>query len=156
MYKRISFFILSIFALLFMSTVNYDSQQSINKQLSAGSIFGLPSFLLSEPVAPITKAFNFSPAEMRAEVEASFPSLRSLKNLTFENQLERKLNTNPLWRSLIRNKRMSVGVVDMSDKEDVSCQFAQNRRIGRGPRRHRTWRTERVGGSQSRYAVDDC
>jgi beta-lactamase class A len=119
MYKRISFFILSIFALLFMSTVNYDSQQSINKQLSAGSIFGLPSFLLSEPVAPITKAFNFSPAEMRAEVEASFPSLRSLKNLTFENQLERKLNTNPLWRSLIRNKRMSVGVVDMSDKEDV-------------------------------------
>ncbi|WP_020567928.1 serine hydrolase [Neolewinella persica] len=119
MYKRFSFFILSMFAVLFMSTVNYGSQQSFNQQLSASSVFGLPSFLLAEPAAPITKAFNSTREEMRMEIEASVPSLRSLKNLSFEDQLKRRLNTNPLWRSLIRNKRMSVGVVDMSDGDAV-------------------------------------
>jgi beta-lactamase class A len=119
MYKRISFFTLSLFAVLFMSTVNYDSQQSFNQQLSAASVFGLPSFLFGEPVAPITKPFNFTREEMRMEIEASVPALRSLKNLSFEDQLKRKLNANPIWRSLIRNKRMSVGVVDMSDEEAV-------------------------------------
>jgi beta-lactamase class A len=119
MYKRISFFILSIFAVLFMSAVNYDSEQSFNQQLSAANIIGLPSFLFNEPVAPITKAFNLSLAEMRAELEVSLPSLRSLKNLSFEDQLKRKLNANPVWNSLIRNKRMSVGVVDMSNEEAV-------------------------------------
>jgi beta-lactamase class A len=119
MYKRIPFFILSVLAVLLMSTVNYDSQQSFNQQLSAGSVFGLPSFILGEPVTPITNAFNFTREEMRMEMKASVPSLRSLKNLSFEDQLTRRLNANSVWRSLISSKRMSVGVVDMSNEQAV-------------------------------------
>jgi beta-lactamase class A len=119
MYKRIPFFILSVLAVLFMSTVDYDSQQSFNQQLSAGSVFGLPSFLSGESVTPITNAFNFTREEMRMEMKVSVPSLRSLKNLSFEDQLTRRLNANSVWRSLISSKRLSVGVVDMSNEKAV-------------------------------------
>ena len=129
MYKRISFFALSVLAVLFMSTVDYDSPQSINQQLSVSSVFALPNFLVAESAAPITKAFNFTIEEIKAELKAEVPALRTLKNSSFEEELSRRLNKNPIWRTLIANKRMSVGVVDMSEDEAVKFATVNGRHM---------------------------
>lgn len=127
MYKRFSFLLLSIFAVLFMSTVHYDTRQPITQQLSIGSVFSLPSFLVDEPVIP--KAFKVSPEEVRAEVEVRIPALRTLANTTLESQLKRKLNANPEWRNLIQNQRMSVGIVDMSEANSVKFATVNGRHM---------------------------
>ncbi len=74
----------------------------------------LPSTTKDEPV--LTKAFSLSAEEIRAEIDAEVPSLRSLKSATLELQLKQALNANPTWRDLIKSKRLSVGIVDMSDQ----------------------------------------
>lgn len=45
--------------------------------------------------------------------------LRQLRSAELNAELKAKLNANPIWRDLIRKKRMSVGIVDLSDKENV-------------------------------------
>ena len=51
-----------------------------------------------------------------------FP-LRSLENCDLQDQLANKLNANPKWKKLISQKKLAVGLVDLSDPYNV--RFAQ-------------------------------
>jgi len=101
-----------------MSTVSYNGDQTINQQLSAAGIFTLPVFLSPTPAPTITKAFKDNYGAILEE-EARVPNLRSLENNELRDLLTRKLNANPVWRELIIDKRLSVGVVDMDNSDDV-------------------------------------
>lgn len=110
-----------------MSTVNYDSPLTTTSQLSTGSIFSLPAFMVEKPA--ITHAFKLSPEEIRAEIAVRVPALRTLADSTLEGQLKRKLNANPEWRNLIRNQRLAVGVVDMSENNAVKFATVNGRHM---------------------------
>ena len=45
--------------------------------------------------------------------------LRSLVDANLQSKLERELKSNPQWKKLIDNKKMSVGLVDLSDPENA-------------------------------------
>lgn len=45
--------------------------------------------------------------------------LTTLKNETLQKSLERQLNSNPKWKKLIAQKKMSVGIVDLSNPDNV-------------------------------------
>ena len=45
--------------------------------------------------------------------------LTSLGNDALQNNLEKELNANPRWKHLIAQKKMSVGLVDLRDPENV-------------------------------------
>lgn len=45
--------------------------------------------------------------------------LTSLKNSTLQANLEKQLNANPTWKKLITHNKMSVGIVDLSDPNQV-------------------------------------
>lgn len=83
--------------------------------MSITGVFKMPAFLTTDTKPALSSAFAFSPEEIRAEIDAALPALRSLKNAALEQQLKHTLNANPAWRSLIASKRLSVGIVDMSD-----------------------------------------
>lgn len=118
MLKRSFFLLLSVVAVLVMSTVEYNGSNTINQQLSAAGVITLPAFLSPDPVPTITKAFKSDPVSFFAE-EARVPNLRSLENADLRNLLTNKLKANPVWRQLINSKRMSVGIVDMGNPTDV-------------------------------------
>jgi beta-lactamase class A len=101
-----------------MSTVRYNGEQTINQQLSAAGVITLPAFLSPDPVPTITEAFKEDPESFLNE-GARVPSLRSLENASLRDRLTRELKANPEWRKLINGKRMSVGIVDMANPDDV-------------------------------------
>ena len=45
--------------------------------------------------------------------------LRSLVDANLQSKLERELKSNPQWKKLMDNKKMSVGLVDLSDPENA-------------------------------------
>jgi beta-lactamase class A len=45
--------------------------------------------------------------------------LRSLVDANLQSKLERELKSNPQWKKLMANKKMSVGLVDLSDPENA-------------------------------------
>lgn len=120
MLKRSFFFLLSVVAVLVMSTVSYNGDQTINQQLSAAGVITLPAFLspAPTPVPTVTEAFKEDPEIFLAE-EVRVPNLRSLEDVNLRDQLSKKLNANPVWRNLIKSKRLSVGIVDMADPNNV-------------------------------------
>lgn len=118
MLKRSFFFLLSVVACLVMSTVSYNGDQTINQQLSAAGVFTLPAFLSPAPVPTITEAFKVDPEAFLAD-EGKVPNLRSLEDVALRTQLTKALKANPVWRKLINSKRMSVGIVDMGNPDDV-------------------------------------
>ena len=46
-------------------------------------------------------------------------SLRALQNSKLQRELEKALNENPEWKTLIAQKRMAVGIVDLSNLNSV-------------------------------------
>ncbi len=105
-----------------MSTVRYDGNHTINQQLNAAGVVTFPSFLLPAEESPDYAITSFlKPGISLADVlsDKAVPGLRGQKDVVLEQELKRKLNANPVWRKLIRNKRMSVGVVNMADEGDV-------------------------------------
>lgn len=119
MFKRSFYFLLSVLAVLFMSTVNYDSNKAFGDQMSITGVFKMPAFLATDTKPSLTSAFAFSLDEVRAETSVSLPALRTLKSVALEQELQQVLTSNPIWRGLINDKRMSVGIVDLSEGQDV-------------------------------------
>lgn len=52
------------------------------------------------------------------EVSAPFRPLRNCNNYRLQSALDQVLNENPKWRRLIKQKRLSVGLVDMRNEYD--------------------------------------
>jgi len=122
MLKRSFFLILSLITVLFMSTVRYDGNQTINQQLAAAGAVAFPSFLLPAEVSSAYAVKSFLKEGISLEdvlEDREVPGLRDQENVALEQELKHKLNANPVWRKLIRDKRMSVGVVDMTNESDV-------------------------------------
>jgi beta-lactamase class A len=122
MFKRSFFLILSVLTVLFMSTVRYDGNHTINQQLSEAGVITVPAFLLptSESDSKLISSFlkpNVSPAEVLKTMKV--PALRGQMDDALTQELKRKLNANPIWRKLLANKRLSVGIVDMSNEGNV-------------------------------------
>ncbi len=73
--------------------------------------------ILSLVLGPIT--------EIQAQAALPFPEIKELKPLrsqvdsTLYKDLLNELNKNPKWKSLIRSKRMAVGIVDLKNPESV-------------------------------------
>ncbi len=51
--------------------------------------------------------------------DGNFMPLRSLVSNALQESLERELASNPNWKSLINNKKMAVGIVDLSNPKKV-------------------------------------
>lgn len=68
---------------------------------------------IKEVATTITEVF------VSEEEELESVRLRQLRNAELNAELNAKLNANPVWRDLIRKKRMSVGIVDLSNKDNV-------------------------------------
>ena len=49
----------------------------------------------------------------------ALPPLRSLIDETLQTELENQLNANPRWKNLISQKKMSVGLVDLSNPDQT-------------------------------------
>lgn len=62
--------------------------------------------------SPITSI----PETTMEEAEATFRPLRACNNYRLQSALDRVLNENPKWKKLIKQKRLSVGLVDMRDE----------------------------------------
>ncbi|MGJ8743906.1 serine hydrolase [Polaribacter sp.] len=51
--------------------------------------------------------------------DSNIKPLMSLNDANLQASLEKELNANPKWKSLIANKKMAVGIVDLSDTNNV-------------------------------------
>ncbi|GAA4810693.1 hypothetical protein GCM10023330_17310 [Litoribaculum gwangyangense] len=51
--------------------------------------------------------------------DSKIQPLRSLRNTILQDNLEQELNSKPEWRRLISQKKMSVGIVDLSNPSEV-------------------------------------
>ncbi|MDT8377876.1 MAG: serine hydrolase [Desulfotignum sp.] len=63
----------------------------------------------AHPFLPLP--LNFSPELVRPLCE--------LADRQLQDQLEQRLNQTPLWRKLIREKKMTVGLVDLADPSEI-------------------------------------
>lgn len=52
-------------------------------------------------------------------VNSKIQPLVSLTNSNLQKGLEKELNANPQWKNLITSKKMAVGVVDLSNQDEV-------------------------------------
>lgn len=74
-----------------------------------------PFFLLFGSTEPAE-----APLEVPVIEEAKpYKPLRSCKNMDLQIALEKVLNENPKFKKLIRNKKLSVGLVDMRNEDDA-------------------------------------
>jgi len=75
------------------------------------SVFGLPSVE--------TEVTASEPAPVEEAADAPLVHLRDLQDDNLSRSLTAKLNANSTWRNLVRQNRMSVGVVDLSDQANA-------------------------------------
>ena len=104
MAKRILYVFLIAFSALIMSATKFNLPETLT----------VGFFMAAEPefvAAPV--------AEVAEEEATERRNLRSLKDNELQKQLKERLRQNPTWRRLIDQKRLSVGIVDMSDEEEA-------------------------------------
>ena len=66
----------------------------------------------TQEMAVIKPDLNILPMDLGTD---SLPSLRTLFNPSFQDDLDRALRANSKWNRLINQKKMAVGLVDLSD-----------------------------------------
>ncbi len=113
MLKRSFFFLLSVAAAFFMSTSEFEISRYVNGEFTAASAFFVPTNLETtgrEKVTPTT------PDNIPFEGPVPVARLRDFEDKTFESQLKAAILANPEWARLYRDKKLSVGLVDMSDE----------------------------------------
>lgn len=69
--------------------------------------FFITSFLFGQSVLPIQSG------------ELSIKPLGSLLNKELQNGLELELNKNPKWKKLIQQNKLAVGVIDLSNQNNI-------------------------------------
>lgn len=98
---------IAAFSLMLMSISGLQDEQG---NFAIASVFGSPIVETEAPVAP---------EPVVVEEEAPLAQLRDLRDDELARTLRTKLNANPTWRNLIRQNRMSVGIVDLSSSEEA-------------------------------------
>lgn len=108
MSKRHFFPTLAAFSLLLMSI---SSLQDANGNFALAGMLGFPiATPAPEAVAPVPEA---------APEAAPLVPLRTLADASLTAELRRRLQQQPHWRQLLREKRMSVGIVDLSSPDQA-------------------------------------
>ncbi|WP_452600971.1 serine hydrolase [Pontimicrobium sp. MEBiC06410] len=67
----------------------------------------------------IVSHFSMAQEELPIEPNGEIEVIGELQDSMLQNLLEVKLNSNPKWKKLIKNKKLSVGIVDLSDVNNV-------------------------------------
>ena len=110
MLKQSVTFVLSIAAILFMSSAQFDFAAYFDTQVSTASAFAVPTNLEREVAADVVTT------EFVVEEEIAPAKLRDYRNANLEQRLRARILANPVWAKLFRAKKLSVGLVDMSDE----------------------------------------
>ena len=108
---------LAALALMFMSYTGVGNEKGA---FNFAGLFAAPAAPVTPATADVqqTTAATVAPAGDVVD-ERIFGRLRNLKDSELTAELRDKLNANPVWRKLLRNKKMSVGIVDLSDRQNV-------------------------------------
>ena len=111
MLKKSLLFTLSVVAALFMSSTEFDISRYVDGHFTAASAFYVPIDLEREV------------AEASDRVKTEFPvaevpvgKLRDYADKSLEAQLKAAILANPTWAKLYHSKRLSLGLVDMTDE----------------------------------------
>ena len=109
MLKQSFFLLLSVVAALFMSSAEFDVSRYLGDKFSVASAFYVPIDLEKAaaertPTAPVAVAPT--------------SRLRDHEDKALEAQLKAAILANPTWAKLYRNKRLSVGLVDMAEEHN--------------------------------------
>lgn len=102
MAKRIFYVLLLASSALIMSTNNFNISETLT------ATFFMPTSEIA--VDGVCEEVETVPVQR---------SLRSLKDQQLQKRLMARLRQNPTWKRLIDQKRLSVGIVDMTDRYDV-------------------------------------
>ncbi len=116
MLKKSFLFLLSVCAALFMSSTQFDISRYVNGEFTAASAFFVPVNLETKRAEKVTTISEDVLPEI-AEAPAA-AKLRDFQDKTFEAELKAAIMANPTWAKLYRNKKLSVGLVDMSDENN--------------------------------------
>lgn len=118
MLKKSFLFVLSLGAALFMSTSEFDISRYVNGEFSTASAFFVPVNLETKTPEKVTVDAEVLPEISETPVAPVAAKLRDFENKTFEAELKAAILANPTWAKLYRNKKLSVGLVDMSDENN--------------------------------------
>ena len=117
MLKKSFLFLLSAGAALFMSSTEFDITRYVDAEFSTASAFFVPLNLeTKEPKKVTTEPEEFFPTEEEA-AEPAAARLRDFQDQNFEAELKAAIMANPTWAKLYRSKKLSVGLVDMSNED---------------------------------------
>ncbi|MEL6844130.1 MAG: hypothetical protein AAFP02_13045, partial [Bacteroidota bacterium] len=95
-----------------MSSTQFDASRLQAEFAQASSFF-----------MPVNLEFEVAPsAVFPIEEAAPLVALRDLADESLEEQLKAKILSHPVWAKLYRNKKLSIGLVDM--QEETSPRFA--------------------------------
>lgn len=114
MVKRTFLLLSSLAVLLMFHYVQYPFLGKVNQQLNLAGMFSLPGLNASYAEANAATA-----APEDKPLDKVVPNLRSLRSRTLEAELRAQVEQNPTWRTLLKQKRLSVGIVDMSASGDA-------------------------------------
>ncbi|MEL6143026.1 MAG: hypothetical protein AAFU67_15585, partial [Bacteroidota bacterium] len=111
MLKRVIPLCLLLITPFLMSSSGYQSKEVLEQQmLMASESFFLP---VAPELAPITN-------ELDTLLKLpSVPRLRTLEDHSLKERLRRLLSSNSHWWKLIQDKKLAVGIVDLSDEDNV-------------------------------------
>ena len=121
MLKQSFFLLLSVAAALFMSSTEFDISRYVSGNFSEASAFFVPVAMETTNPKKVTPAPAAVP-EISEAAPAPAARLRDFADQSLELQLKAAILTNPEWARLYREKKLSVGLVDMRD--DVHPRFA--------------------------------
>lgn len=110
MSKRIFPLLILFVALFFMSGKKFNFQTFVDGRINEAGVFFLPT-AAAEIVAETTFELIEEPAKKKA--------LRDLEDDELNQLLLNRLMTNPYWKSLVDEKKMSVGLVNMADEDNI-------------------------------------
>ncbi len=116
MLKKSFFFLLSAAAALFMSSSEFDIAHYVDGEFTTASAFFVPINLETKPVETISSVAPVAPVVAANVAVAPAFRLRDFRDKTLESELKAAILANPTWAKLYRNKKLSVGLVDMSNE----------------------------------------
>jgi beta-lactamase class A len=102
---------LTLFALVLMSTSSFDIQRYVTGNFTVASAFLVPLDLEGRDEVEAVTTFPVAPVERPAA------RLRDHASAELEKELQAAILANPTWAKLYRQKRLSVGLVDLLDED---------------------------------------
>ncbi|MEM9835574.1 MAG: serine hydrolase [Bacteroidota bacterium] len=117
MFRRLFNLLLVLAALSMMSSKQFSFDSFVQAKLATSGVFLLPYNAVTS--TPTISPIDAMEAKATKVVVAPLQELRQLHNNDLQAVLEETLNAHPVWRKLLRNQRMSVGIVNLAKETEV-------------------------------------